>query len=121
MGSTRVIKPKQDWRSCGLDVVRLALAFCILACATFPLFAQVASDSPAPARIPPAVGTIKSIAGNTILLANEAGAETKVQISPEVKYLRVPPGSKDLKEATTHPTERSAGRRSHSGAWQAGK
>ena len=26
--------------------------------------------------------------------------ETKVQISAEVKYLRVPPGSKDLKEAT---------------------
>ncbi len=52
-----------------------------------------------PAKAPAAVGTIKSIGENSIVLSTEAGAEVKVQLGTEVKYLRVPPGSKDLKEA----------------------
>ncbi len=53
----------------------------------------------APVKTPPAVGTIKSIGEGTIVLVNEAGAEIKVTIGAEVKYLRVAAGSKDLKEA----------------------
>jgi hypothetical protein len=65
-----------------------------------PLLAQDASQSAPPTRVPPAVGTIKTIDASGIALSTEAGAEIKVQIAPDVKYLRVPPGSKDLKEAT---------------------
>ena len=59
-----------------------------------------AAQTMAPTRTPPAVGTIKRIDAGTIVLTNEAGAEIKVIVGPEVKFLRVPPGSKDLKEAT---------------------
>ncbi len=52
------------------------------------------------AKTPPVVGTIESIGAGAILLTNEAGVEIKVQVGTEVKFLRVPPGSKDLKEAT---------------------
>jgi hypothetical protein len=53
----------------------------------------------APAKTPPAVGTIKSISGTTIVLTTDAGSELKISLPADVKYLRVPPGSKDLKEA----------------------
>jgi len=51
-------------------------------------------------KTPPAVGTIKTISGNQLTLATDAGAEIKVQLPDGVKVLRVPPGSKDLREAT---------------------
>jgi hypothetical protein len=80
--------------------IRLAtLALCFLW--TFSnLLAQAPDQSKTPTRTPPAVGTIKSIAPTTIVLANDAGTETKVQLSGDVRYLRVPPDSKDLKSAT---------------------
>jgi len=64
------------------------------------LLAQTTDQAKAPAKTPPAVGAIKSINSTTIVIANDAGAETKVQINSDVKYLRVPPDSKDLKAAT---------------------
>ncbi len=60
----------------------------------------VAAQAPAPQRTPPAVGTIKSISGDILTLATDSNGELKVQLPPEVKVLRVPPGSKDLKAAT---------------------
>jgi hypothetical protein len=60
--------------------------------------AQAGSQTAAP-KTPPAVGTIKAISGNTLTLATDAGAELKVTLATDVKLLRVPPGSKDLKEA----------------------
>lgn len=56
------------------------------------------AQTPVP-KTPPAVGTIKNIGNGTIVLSTEAGAEVRVQLGPEVKYLRVEPGSKDLKDA----------------------
>lgn len=61
---------------------------------------QAAAQTAAPTKTPPAVGTIKSIGAGTMVLTNETGAEIKVIVGSEVKFLRVPPGSKDLKEAT---------------------
>lgn len=61
-----------------------------------PMHAQTT----APAKTPPAVGTVQSISGNMLTLKTDSGAELKVQLPSEVKVLRVPPGSKDLKEAT---------------------
>ena len=51
-------------------------------------------------KTPPALGTLKSISGNQLVLTTDAGSEMKLQLPAEVKVLRVPPGSKDLKEAT---------------------
>jgi hypothetical protein len=47
----------------------------------------------------PAVGTIKSLAGKSLILATDSGNELTVQLPSDVKVVRVPPGSKDLKEA----------------------
>jgi hypothetical protein len=65
-----------------------------------PTSALVSAQAVTPAKSPPAVGTIKSISGTTIILATDAGSELKISLPADVKYLRIPPGSKDLKEAT---------------------
>jgi len=65
--------------------------------------AQTGTQTAAAPKSPPAVGTIKSISGNTLTLTTDNGTELNVQLPAEVKLLRVPPGSKDLKEATPIP------------------
>lgn len=62
--------------------------------------AQSGTQGAAAPKTPPAVGTIKSISGNTLTLTTDSGAELKVQLPSDVKLLRVPPGSRDLREAT---------------------
>jgi hypothetical protein len=75
----------------------LALLCCVMVSLAIPaLYAQTA----APPKTPPALGTIQSISGNILTLKTDSGAEVKIQVPPEIKVLRVPPGSKDLKEAT---------------------
>ncbi|MGB7728684.1 MAG: hypothetical protein WBL50_11665 [Candidatus Acidiferrum sp.] len=81
---------------------RVAVAwFCTMLLSCAGLTAGVlAAQAPAAQRTPPAVGTIKSISGEILTLATDSNGELKVQLAPEVKVLRVPPGSKDLKAAT---------------------
>jgi hypothetical protein len=55
------------------------------------------TTSPAKVR---AVGTIKSITGNTIMLTADAGAETTILIQPATRLLRTAPGQTDLKTAS---------------------
>jgi len=45
------------------------------------------------------VGTIKSVSGNNITLATDAGGDVTVVVQEGAKLLRVEPGQKDLKEA----------------------
>jgi hypothetical protein len=52
-----------------------------------------------PAKTPPAVGTIRAISADSLTLGTDTGTELKLQLLTDVKVLRVPPGSKDLKEA----------------------
>ena len=61
--------------------------------------AQDASQSAGPAKSAAAVGTIKAIEGNSITVATDGGSELKFTVPAEAKLVRVPPGSKDLKEA----------------------
>lgn len=56
--------------------------------------------NPAAPKTPPALGTLQSISANQLVLTTDSGSEVKVQLPGDVKVLRVPPGSKDLKEAT---------------------
>ena len=46
-----------------------------------------------------AVGTIKTITGNTIVVTTDAGPETTVQVPDGAKLVRIEPGAKDLKGA----------------------
>jgi len=58
---------------------------------------QAQQPAPNPAARP--VGTIKSIAGKTIVLTTDAGAEVTIQVQDDAKLLRIGPGEKDLKNA----------------------
>lgn len=59
---------------------------------------QGAPAAPAsPATRP--VGTIKTIAGKTIVLTTDAGTEVTVQVQDDAKLVRIAPGQKDLKDA----------------------
>src|SRR5271154_6413655 len=55
----------------------------------------------APPKTPPAVGTIKSISADSLDLTADSGGEIKVLLTADTKIFRVPPGSKDLKDAAT--------------------
>jgi hypothetical protein len=46
-----------------------------------------------------AVGTVKSVNGNTVTLTTDAGAEINVQIGPDTRLVRTAPGQTDLKSA----------------------
>jgi len=46
-----------------------------------------------------AVGTIKSIQGDSITLSSDSGGEVTAKLASSTKILRVPPGQKDLKNA----------------------
>jgi hypothetical protein len=52
------------------------------------------------AQVAKAVGTIKSIQADSITVAAESGGEVTAKLTSSTKILRVPPGEKDLKNAT---------------------
>ncbi len=58
---------------------------------------QEAASQPAAAR---PVGTIKSIAGNTITLTTDAGIDVTILVQDGCRLVRVAPGQKELKDAT---------------------
>jgi hypothetical protein len=63
-------------------------------------------DQTAPqAQIANPVGTIKSIADNTITLATDAGPEISVHAREAMRVLQITPGQKDLKSATPIPLQ----------------
>ena len=63
-----------------------------------------AQDKPASgsgsAQVAKAVGTIKSIQADSVTVAAESGGEVTAKLMGSTKILRVPPGEKDLKNAT---------------------
>lgn len=64
----------------------------------------LAQDKPASSsgssQVAKAVGTIKSIQTGSITVAVESGGEVTANLAASTKVLRVPPGEKDLKNAT---------------------
>jgi hypothetical protein len=70
-----------------------SFSVCSVACA------NPASQNAAPQKTAPALGTIKTISADSLTLSTDSGAELKILLTPDVKVVRVPPGSKDLKEA----------------------
>jgi hypothetical protein len=45
------------------------------------------------------LGTIKSIAGNSLILTSDAGVDLNVEVRDSTKIVRIAPGQKDLKDA----------------------
>jgi len=50
-------------------------------------------------KSPPALGTITSISGNSLILSSDAGVELTVGVRDSTKIVRIAPGQKDLKDA----------------------
>jgi len=74
----------------------LTLALTLALCVT--VVAQASGAQATPAQ--KAIGTIKSISGNTVILAADVGSEIKVQVQDTTKILRAVPGA-SLKDATS--------------------
>lgn len=74
----------------------LFAAFCALLLLT-SLSTRAQTPSP---RTPPALGTIKSISADNLTLKTDSGSELTVQLPSGVSVFSIPPGSKDLKQAT---------------------
>src|SRR5258708_14599959 len=83
---------------------RLRLGFCLGLVGAVCGQAQTAPSAGAPAKTPPVLGTIKSIAGESLTVTTDAGTETKVPVTPARKLLRFPPGSKHLSQAAPIPS-----------------
>jgi Domain of unknown function (DUF5666) len=61
--------------------------------------AAASSPSPQAAATSKAVGTVRSISGNSIVLAAEGGADTNVIVQDGARLLQIEPGETDLKKA----------------------
>jgi co-chaperonin GroES (HSP10) len=100
-----VKQPRQADRSIRSTLVKACLLTAIfsvsilapVACA----FAQATPASNAPAaQVSKAVGVLKTVQADSITLASESGGDVTAKLTATTKILRVPPGEKDLKNAT---------------------
>jgi hypothetical protein len=93
-----------------IAILKVLLAFVLLALfatTTLPAPAQevgTPSATAAKSRVK-AVGTIKSITGNTIAIATDTGSEVNVVIQPSTRLVRSVPGQTDLKGAALVPVQ----------------
>lgn len=60
-----------------------------------------AAEAQAPANIARAIGKIRTINGSAITLSPSSGLDISVTVQPNARILRLTPGEKDLKNATT--------------------
>ncbi len=75
----------------------LALTPAVAVCVGGVAATRVEAQAPAAAR---QGGTVKSIAGNALMVTTTAGAEVTVTVAADARVVQVPPGSTDLKAAT---------------------
>jgi co-chaperonin GroES (HSP10) len=73
----------------------------IFACSAYVGGQDKPAGNSGAAQVAKAVGTIKSIQSDSITVASESGGDVTAKLSSSTKILRVPPGEKDLKNATT--------------------
>ncbi|HWY09082.1 MAG TPA: hypothetical protein VNY24_19620 [Candidatus Acidoferrales bacterium] len=85
------------------SAVRAGICLCLALPGAVSSFAQTGAPAAAPAKTPPLLGTIKAIAGESLTVTTDAGADAKVTVTSTTKLLRVPPGSKDLTQAEAIP------------------
>jgi hypothetical protein len=75
-----------------------AALFCVLSCSA--TLAGQDTQQTRSADVVKVVGAIQSIADNTIVLKKDDGAESTVTVQQGARIARVPPGQKDLKNAS---------------------
>lgn len=78
---------------------RMAASLCLFVAISVPAAALGRDQAGAPAAARP-IGTIKTISGNSIVLASDAGPVFNVTVEDGAKIVRIEPGAKDLKNAT---------------------
>jgi hypothetical protein len=61
---------------------------------------RAAAQAKSPDAVSKAVGTIKTVQSGSITVAAESGGDVAATLAPTTKILRVPPGERDLKNAT---------------------
>ena len=82
-------------------MLRVCLAAAVAAFGSSYSVAQTATPPAATdSQVTRVVGTIKSTQADSLLLAPDSGGEMIAKLSGTTKILRVPPGEKDLKNAT---------------------
>ena len=85
-----------------MSAVVAVLVVAILGAAAAPRI-QAQQSAPAPdssaSKNARAVGTIRSINGNTVTLTTDAGSEINVSVLPTTRLVRMEPGQTDLKSA----------------------
>lgn len=87
------------------------MAFLLLTPAEYA-FTQDRAASNAQGQVSKAVGVIKSVQADSITVAAESGGDVTAKLATTTKILRVPPGEKDLKNATPlQPQDLQAGDR----------
>src|SRR5258706_16226465 len=86
----------------GLRMRRWLMASLSAAVVAFGLCWPASAQTPgsAEAQVTRAVGTIKSTQADSLTLTPDSGGELTAKLSGSTKILRVPPGEKDLKNAT---------------------
>jgi hypothetical protein len=60
---------------------------------------QAGAQAPAASAVTRQIGTVKAIAGNSVTLAADSGAQTTVTVADGARVLQLAPGSTDLKSA----------------------
>lgn len=77
-----------------------AAVFCFVSRAELVRASDWTAGLPQAAATSKAVGTIKSISGNSIVLTPEGGTDTNVVVQDGARLLQIEPGETDLKKAT---------------------
>jgi hypothetical protein len=85
---------------CPLLVHVFAGALVLSSTASYAGAQATSTSSVGQSSIQKAVGTIKSVQPDSIMIAAESGGDVTAKIGASSKILRVPPGEKDLKNAT---------------------
>ncbi|HYB62575.1 MAG TPA: hypothetical protein VEH50_13985 [Methylomirabilota bacterium] len=81
-------------------LVCLALLSLVCLAAAAPLPAAQQNTPAPPGSAARAVGTVKSVSGSRITLTTDAGADVQIVIQDATRIVKIPPGQKDLKNAT---------------------
>jgi hypothetical protein len=101
-----MMQPVETYRARGIAV--LLPAVFVAAWLVAPCAAQTKPE----AAVTKAVGTIKAIQSGSIIIAAESGGDVTATLAASTKIFRVPPGEKDLKNATAlRPEELQQGDR----------
>ena len=80
------------------EPVAFLLAILVTTALAFP---RAAAQAKPDASVSKAVGTIKTVQPDSITVAAESGGDVTATLASTTKILRVPPGEKDLKNATS--------------------